>query len=193
MSTREHEQYPDNIVMDSPIGQAKLAITDANHVSMCADVVVIRGKEVRAHLHVNDYGSGFEPTRDTSNPNNSYHALYATKVGTMGEYATDAQRKAIIAAWVPAINKFMSEHPELRKAAFAADQNNAALSIENEIAELREKIVAKEAELAKVLANGRNNAGVVQFPCCKAYGVANKKHVCDGPAHFADEFITEAK
>jgi hypothetical protein len=195
MSTREHEQYPDNIVMDSPIGQAKLAITDANHVSMCADVVTIRGKQVRAHLHVNDYGcgNGFEPSRDSSNPNNSYHALYATKVGTMGEYATDAQRKAIIAAWVPAINKFMAEHPELRKAAFAADQNNAAMGIENEIAELEQKIVAKRAELAKVLASGRNNAGVIQFPCCKAYGVPNKNHVCDPRPQFADEFITEAK
>jgi len=190
----DYTQYPDDVVMDTPIGQVKLAITDANHVSIQGEVV-IRGKQVRAHLHVNDYGCGvgFEPSRDTSNPNNSYHALYATKVGTMGEYATDAQRKAIITAWVPAINKFMSEHPELRKAAFAADQNNAAMSIENDIVELEQKIVAKRAELAKVLGSGRNNAGVVQFPCCKAYGKPDPKHVCPERMTFADEFITEAK
>ena len=95
MSTREFTKYPDEIIMDSPIGQAKLAITDANHVSISANVVTIRGKEVRAHLHVNDYGCGvgFEPSRDQSNPSNSYHALYATKAGSFGDSATDAQRK----------------------------------------------------------------------------------------------------
>jgi hypothetical protein len=190
----EYTQYPDDVVMDTPIGQVKLAITDANHVSIQGEVV-IRGKQVRAHLHVNDYGCGvgFEPSRDQSNPSNSYHALYATKVGTVGEYATDAQRKAIIAAFVPAINEFMAAHPELRKAAFDAAQNNAALSIENEITELEKKIVEKRAELAKVLSSGRDNAGVVQFPCCKAYGKPNPNHVCPERMTFTDEFITEAK
>src|SRR5271170_2263554 len=157
--SREFTKYPDDVVMDSPIGQAKLAITDANHVSISADVVTIRGKEVRAHLHVNDYGCGvgFEPSRDQSNPSNSYHALYATKVGSYGDNATDAQRKAIIAAWVPCINEFMASHPELRKAAGAADQNNSALSIESDIAELEQKIIVMRAELAKVLASGRQS------------------------------------
>lgn len=180
---RTHEQYPDKIEMDTPIGKALLAITDANHVYISAEVVVIRGKEVRASLHVNDYGCGvgFEPSRDQSCPSSSYHALYATKKGSFGDSATDAQRKAIVAAWVPAINAFMAAHPELRKAAAAADQNNSALSIENDIAELEQKIAAKRAELAKVLASGRQSQGVVQFPCCKAYGVANPNHKCDPP------------
>ena len=180
---RTHEQYPDKIEMDTPIGKAILAITDANHVYIYAEVVTIRGKEVRASLHVNDYGCGvgFEPSRDQSCPSSSYHALYATKKGSFGDSATDAQRKAIVAAWVPAINAFMTAHPELRKAAAAADQNNSALSIENDIAELEKKIAEKRAELAKVLASGRQSAGVVQFPCCKAYGVANKNHVCPEP------------
>jgi hypothetical protein len=102
-------------------------------------------------------------------------------VGSFGNSATDAQRKAIIAAWVPAVNAFMTAHPELRSAASEADKNNSALSIEQDIEKLEKQIVEKRAELAKVLASGRNNCGVVQFPCCKTYGVANKKHICDGP------------
>src|SRR5271157_2006331 len=188
MSTREHEQYPDKIVMSTPIGQALLAITDANHIYISADVVTIRGKEVRASLHVNDYGcgNGYEPSREQSCPSSWYNSLYATKAGSFGNSATDAQRKAIVAAWVPAINEFMAAHPELRTAASAADQNNSALSIEHDIEELEGKIAAKRAELAKVLASGRQSQGVVQFPCCKAYGVASKKHVCDAPRYEAD-------
>jgi hypothetical protein len=187
----EYTQYPDDVVMDTPIGQVKLAITDANHVSIQGEVV-IRGKQVRAHLHVNDYGCGigYEPSRDQSNPSNSYHALYATKVGTMGEHATDAQRKAILAAFVPAINEFMAKNPELRQAGADADKNNVANRIEEEIVELEKQLEAKKEELRKVHVSGRQSSGVVQFPCCKAYGVVNKNHVCPERMTFADEVIS---
>lgn len=187
----EYTQYPDDVVMDTPIGQVKLAVTDANHVSIQGEVV-IRGKQVRAHLHVNDYGCGvgFEPSRDQSNPSNSYHALYATKVGTCGEYATDAQRKAIIGALVPAINEFMAKHPELRQAGADADKNNTAMRIEEEIVELKKKLAEKEEELRKVHISGRQSSGVVQFPCCKAYGVVNKNHVCPERMTFDNEVIS---
>lgn len=186
----EYTQYPDEIVMSTSIGEAKLAITDANHIHISADIVKVRGKELRASLHVNDYGCGvgYEPSREQSCPASSYHSLYATKVGSFGNSATDAQRTAIFAAWVPAINGFMAAHPELRQVAAEADKNNSALSIEKEIAELEQKIASKRAELVKVLANGRNPAGVVQFPCCKGYGVANsaRVHVCGTPDWRAD-------
>ena len=187
----EYTQYPDGVAMDTPIGQVKLAITDANHVSI-EGTVTIRGKEVRAHLHVNDYGcgNGFEPSRDSSCPSSSYHALYATKVGKLGEYATDAQRAAVIAALVPAINEFMAKHPELRQAGADADRNNTANRIEEEIVELEKKLAAKREELLKVRTSGRQASGVVQFPCCKAYGVANKNHVCPERMTFTDEVMS---
>lgn len=186
--SRDHVQYPNDIVMDTPIGQAKLAITDSNHIHISADLVTIRGKEVRGSLHVNDYGcgNGFEPSREQSCPSSSYNSLYATKAGSFGNSATDAQRKAILAAWVPCINEFMKAHPELRQAAGEADKNNTALSIENDIAELEKKIAEKRAELVTALAKGRTASGVVQYPCCMAYGVATKKHICDGPRQDGD-------
>jgi hypothetical protein len=108
----------------------------------------------------------------------------------MGNSATSAQRAAIITAWVPAVNAFMAAHPELRTDASEADKNNSALCIEHDIEKLEKQIAEKREELRKVHISGRQASGVVQFPCCKAYGVVNKNHVCPERMTFDNEVIS---
>ena len=47
---REYTKYPDGIVMSTSIGEAKLAITDANHVHISADIVTIRGLDLSSMI-----------------------------------------------------------------------------------------------------------------------------------------------
>jgi len=152
--SREWKQYPDKVRVETAIGAVVLAITDFNHIYISTpdgEKCIVRGKQISGSLHVNDYGNGFEPSKDSSGM--TWNSLYINKEGSFGNSATDAQRKAVLAAWVPAVNKFMSEHPELREAGKTADRNNKAQRIEEDIEKLEKQLAAKRAEL-KVVLNG---------------------------------------
>jgi len=187
--SREYTQYPDHVLVETPTGLVKLSITENNHIYIngsqecrqCGRSLTqtVRGREVSASLHVNDYGKGFEPSRDSSCPTSSYNSFYSSK-------ATEAQRKAIIAAWVPAVNAFMAAHPELRSAGNDAHANNRIMSIEEEITELEQKIAAKRAEINSLKTGVEPRQGVILFSCCGAYGKPNPNHKCDAPRYEMD-------
>lgn len=178
----EYQDYPQHVLVETPTGVVELSITDNNHIYIngsgqcreCSQVLTqkVRGREVNASLHMNDYGSDFEPTRDQGNPQSSYHAFYSSK-------ATDAQRKALIASWVPAINEFMKNHSDLRTKGKDAHANNRIMKIEEEIKELQENISAKQAEIAALIEGQDPAQRVVQFKCCGAYGNPNPNHKCE--------------
>jgi len=188
MSERNYQDYPDHILIKTDTGVVELAITEYNHIYVngqecrpCGRSLsqTVRGREVMATLHLNNYGKGFEPARDQDNPRSSYHSFYSSK-------ATDAQRKVIVASWVKAVNEYVANFPMIQRDAEQAHGNNRAMRIEEEITELEQKIAAKRAELAAVtsprselIPSSPNN--IVLFSCCGAYGKVNPKHVCDGP------------
>lgn len=188
--SREYQDYPDHILLKTDTGLVELAITEYNHIYVngqgcrqCGRDLpqVVRGRQVNATLHLNDYGKGFEPSRDQDNPSSSYHAFYSYK-------ATDAQRKVIIASWVKAVNAYIADTPMIQRDAEQAHGNNRAMRIESEIADLEQKIAEKRAELAKVTSPRSelipSPNSVVLYPCCGAYGTPcgpHTLHVCDGP------------
>ena len=92
----------------------------------------------------------------------------------------------IVASWVKAVNEYIQSTPMIQRDAEQAHSNNRAMRIEEEIAELEQKIAAKRAELAAVMSSRSelipsSPNSIVLFSCCGAYGKVNPKHVCDGP------------
>ena len=136
-------------ILETSIGRVKFAMTEATHVFLHTDseereVVTIRGipYHVSYHCHLID---GTWKAKDWHDPYLSRKDKYAE--------ASQPARKTAAEVLSKAWTEHLAAHPELSRTADQAKAEEEIGRLASELADLQEKVSAKQAEL--MAANGR--------------------------------------
>jgi len=144
-----YQQYPRDLVVSTPLGSVKVAITDDKHAYVESnDVLIISGKPIRVTLHI-----FLRDGQWTDKNENGRSTIYAKKpdVWTNDE-ATPLQKEKAIKAVVPTVGNFINANAHLLKQAQAAHVANAVETLEGRIADKRKEIEEMEKEIADLKA-----------------------------------------
>lgn len=137
--------YPIGII-ETPIGLVRFAMTEASHVflhteSRTDEAVTIRKirYHVNFHLHLIDGAWGVK----------DWHEPYLSRRDTYSQDASQPARKTARDVLTKAWTEYLAAHSDLSLAAEKDKAQEAIDRANGELAELREQVKAKEAELSK--------------------------------------------
>jgi hypothetical protein len=145
-----YQEYPKDLVVETPLGSVKLTITEAAHIYVESnDVLMISGKPIRVTLHMMRRNGEWSDKSE-----NGRSSIYAKKpyVMSMQDDATPTQKEKAIAVIVPTVAKFANNNPDLLKQAQVAHVANRVETIQGYIDEKRKEIAEYEKEIANLKA-----------------------------------------
>lgn len=145
-----YQEYPRDLVVGTPLGSVKVAVTDNKHAFIESnDVLIISGKPIRVTLHI-----FLKDGQWTDKNENGRSTIYAKKPYVMGlnDEATATQKEKAINAVVPTVGNFINANPHLLKDAQAAHVANRVETIQGYIDEKRKEIAEYEKEIADLKA-----------------------------------------
>jgi len=144
-----YQEYPKDLVVGTPLGSVKVAITDGQHAYVESnDVLIISGKPIRVTLHI-----FLKDGQWTDKNENGRSTIYAKKPDVwQNDEATPLQKEKAIKAVVPTVGNFINANAHLLKQAQAAHVANRVETIQGYIDEKRKEIAEYEKEIADLKA-----------------------------------------